>query len=149
MDRIVQAYRAAWKQYATFDGRATRLDFWGYFLVNGMILIVGPVLVVFGEGGDLTGDPAPGLVIVNTALLVYVLAQIVPSIAISVRRLHDTGHSGWWTCSVLLGLLGYPVLIVFWSLPSEARANDYGPSVGHSPTENGLWPPPVGSTRLT
>jgi len=149
VDRIFRAYRAAWQQYATFDGRTSRRDFWGYFLVNGMILVIGPVLILFGEGGDLTANPAPGLVIVNTVLLVYALAQIVPSIAVSVRRLHDTGHSGWWTCFALIGLFGYPVLIVFWSLRSETVPNDYGPPSARTQTESGAGSPPVGSTRLT
>ena len=62
------------------------------------------------------------------------LALLIPSIAVGVRRLHDTGRSGWWLLIALIPLVGAIVLLVFTVQDSEAGANSYGPNPKVSPT---------------
>ena len=60
--------------------------------------------------------------------LIFLLASIIPSIAVQVRRLHDTGRSGWWILLSFIPLVGPIVLIVFYVMDSEAGVNKYGPN---------------------
>ena len=59
---------------------------------------------------------------------IYMLAALIPGWAVAVRRLHDTGKSGWWWLIVFVPFIGAIVLIVFWVLDSAPGANQYGPN---------------------
>ena len=91
------------KRYADFSGRSRRMEFWMWqlFQVIVYVIVLGLAMVV-GAGGMLTGDPTAMAGAGGAALLIiglyalYALAVIIPSIAVSVRRLHDTNRSGWW-----------------------------------------------------
>ena len=91
------------KRYADFSGRSRRMEFWMWqlFQVIVYVIILGLAMVV-GAGGLMTGDPtamagAGGAAMLILGLyLIYALAVIIPSIAVAVRRLHDTNRSGWW-----------------------------------------------------
>ena len=98
---FTEAVRTCLKlKYATFQGRASRSEYWYfflfYFLVLFGLLIVGAALM--GLFGGFAGDPAdnPIMFIVFLPAILAVLAMIVPIIAVSVRRLHDRDMSGWW-----------------------------------------------------
>ncbi|HEY1103093.1 MAG TPA: DUF805 domain-containing protein [Burkholderiaceae bacterium] len=103
----------ALKNYATFTGRARRKEYWMFVLFY--------VLILFG------------LSIVDALLgtgffgAIFVLGMVIPSIAAAVRRLHDTGRSGWWMLIGFIPLVGL-VLIYFLVLDSDASDNAYGPS---------------------
>jgi uncharacterized membrane protein YhaH (DUF805 family) len=58
----------------------------------------------------------------------YSLAVLIPALAVAVRRLHDTGRSGWWLLIGLIPLVGPIVLLVFYLLDSDREPNAYGPS---------------------
>jgi uncharacterized membrane protein YhaH (DUF805 family) len=60
--------------------------------------------------------------------LIYSLAVLIPGLAVGVRRLHDTGKSGWWLLLVLIPIVGIIVLIVFWATDGEPGVNEYGAS---------------------
>ena len=116
------------KKYAVFSGRARRKEYWMFQLVNMMIFLVlaaGLVLPALEKGQR----RAPALTAGFSFLLLfaYALAMVIPSLAVSVRRLHDTALSGWW---VLIGLipLGGLVLLVFHLLDSNPGPNRYGPN---------------------
>ena len=110
------------KNYANFEGRARRSEYWYYTLANILIVlpifIIGIVLIGFLELEFL----AP--VFSGILLLIY-LTLFIPSLAVAVRRLHDTGKSGW---ALLLGLIpfGGIVLIVFFILDSDHGDNKWG-----------------------
>ncbi|WP_432486706.1 DUF805 domain-containing protein [Kineococcus sp. SYSU DK018] len=125
------AVSSVFRQYATFSGRARRSEYWwfqlalvlGYLalgLAGGLLSVL--TGAVAGERGQAVLAPVLGLL-----LLVGALAVAVPAWAVAVRRLHDTGRSGWW---VLLGQL--PVvstaLFVFTLLDSAPGPNAHGPS---------------------
>jgi len=112
---IIYYYLAVLKKYATFQGRARRKEYWYFFLAN---IIVGIVLAVIG------------LIIKDKGILggLYALALMIPGIAVTVRRLHDTNHSGGWWFIVFVPLIGGIVLLVFTLYDSQPGTNKYGPN---------------------
>lgn len=103
------------KKYAVFDGRARRQEYWMFFLINIIIAIVISIL----EG--MVGSPG----IIST---LYSFAVLLPGIAVSVRRLHDTDRSGWWLWISLIPLLGLLVLLFFVIQEGHPGTNQYGPN---------------------
>lgn len=105
-------------QYADFEGRTGRQAFWMFilfsFLLNFVIGIVEGML---------------GTMILG---LLFSLAILVPSIAITARRLHDTNKSGWWQLIALVPFIGIVILIVLCVLPGTEGDNDYGSSTNGS-----------------
>lgn len=114
-------YLMALKKYAEFQGRAQRKEYWMFTLFNflAMVLlgVVGALLGGGGEGG--LGDVLQGL---------YGLGVLVPGIAVTVRRLHDIGKSGWWGLVALIPLIGSLILIYFAAKDSQPETNEYGPN---------------------
>jgi uncharacterized membrane protein YhaH (DUF805 family) len=108
-------YLEVLKKYAVFDGRARRTEYWMFVLFN--------VLISFGLG-FLEG--ALGIPSVLSGL--YGLAVLVPGIAVSVRRLHDTNRGGLWVLLALIPLVGAIILIVFMAQDSDSGENQYGPN---------------------
>ena len=102
------------QHYFDFEGRARRKEFWMFVLVNLFVAIgVGIIGSMFGIEQTLSG--------------LYSLAVFIPYLAVSVRRLHDTGRTGWWVLIYLIPLLGALVLLVFYVLDGEPGENEYGP----------------------
>ena len=117
------------RKYADFSGRARRSEYWWFFLFNVLVGAVASVLdAIIG-----TRYGSTGLI----EILVQ-LALLVPGIAVGVRRLHDTGRSGWWLLIALVPIVGVIVLIVFMVQDSQGE-NQYGPS----PKAYAEVPPPV------
>ncbi len=114
-------YLMALKKYAEFQGRSQRKEYWMFTLFNflAMVLLgaVGALLGGGGEGG--LGDVLQGL---------YGLGVLVPGIAVTVRRLHDIGKSGWWGLVALIPLIGSLILIYFAVKDSQPENNEYGPN---------------------
>ncbi|OOH89288.1 hypothetical protein BMT54_06885 [Pasteurellaceae bacterium 15-036681] len=106
-------YLEVLKKYATFTGRARRKEYWFFMLFNMIASIVLSVIdVAIG-----TIDYQSGLGIISG---IYTLAVFIPSLAVTVRRLHDTGRSGWWLLITLLPLIGLIVLLVFMCMDSQS-----------------------------
>ena len=103
------------KHYADFSGRANRKQFWLYALWLGVVYIV--IGILSAALGEKAGTVLSALV---------GLALIVPNLAITVRRLHDTDRSGWWVLITLLPLIGGLILFVFELLPGTLGANRFG-----------------------
>ena len=112
-------YLEVLKKYAVFNGRARRKEYWYFFLFNIIISIV--LAVIDGVTGSLS--PEAGMGLLGT---IYTLAVLVPGIAVSVRRLHDTERSGWWLLIALIPLIGAIVLLVFMVQDSKPGQNQYG-----------------------
>ena len=107
------------KKYAVFNGRARRKEYWFFALFNIIISIV--LAVIDGITGSYSAAFGMGLL-----GAIYMLAVLVPAIAVSVRRLHDTDRSGWWMLIILVPLIGAIVLLVFMVLDSSPSQNQYG-----------------------
>jgi len=103
------------KKYAVFSGRARRKEFWMFLLFNIIIAIV--LGIIEGIIGS------PGII-----GMLYSLAVLIPSIAVSVRRLHDTDRTGWWVLIGLVPFIGFIVLLIFMVFDGTPGENQYGPS---------------------
>jgi uncharacterized membrane protein YhaH (DUF805 family) len=112
-------YLEALKKYAVFSGRARRKEYWYFVLFN---IIIGIVLG-FIDGATGSFSPEAGMGLLGG---IYTLAVLIPGIAVSVRRLHDTDRSGWWLLIALVPLIGAIVLIVFMVQDSKPEKNQYG-----------------------
>lgn len=112
-------YLEVLKKYAVFSGRARRKEYWYFFLFNVLITIV--LLVIDGMTGTLNAEAGIGLL-----GGIYALAVLIPALAVSVRRLHDTDRSGWWLLIMLIPLIGVIVILVFTVQDSKPGENQYG-----------------------
>ena len=109
------------KKYAVFKGRARRKEYWYFALFNIIVsFVLGVVDVLTGSFSSEDGMGLLGAI--------YSLAILIPAIAVSVRRLHDTGRSGWWLLIILIPLIGAIILIFFTVQDSKPEENKYGPS---------------------
>jgi uncharacterized membrane protein YhaH (DUF805 family) len=114
------------RKYADFQGRARRSEYWMFAL---FVLIVDVVLYALlgmsGSFGPGAAGPSGGALIVLLMLSVFGLAMFIPSLAVGVRRLHDTNRSGWWLLLGLVPFLGI-VILIFMLLPGTPGTNTYG-----------------------
>ncbi|MDY0106928.1 MAG: DUF805 domain-containing protein [Giesbergeria sp.] len=97
-----QAIQSCLGQYATFSGRASRSEFWWFFLFQVLVM----------AATSLLGDVAYGLAS---------LALMLPALAVGTRRLHDIGRTGWWQLLLLTGI-GFLVLLYWWVQPSDGSS---------------------------
>ena len=119
-------YLRALKKYAEFSGRARRTEYWMFTLVNVVIaMVLGVIEGILGGPGILGA--------------IYGLAMLLPSLAVTIRRLHDTGRSGWLCLIALIPVVGAIVLLVFLVLDSQPGPNEYGPN----PKEVSTQPQPA------
>ena len=116
---MIQYYLTVLQKYATFSGRARRAEYWWFALANFIISVVLMIagILIFGSTSNYA----------DTFLAVYSLFVLLPSVAVTVRRLHDTGHSGWWYFISLVPLIGPIVILIFMCTDSEPNENKYGP----------------------
>jgi len=113
-------YLEALKKYALFNGRARRKEYWYFFLFNIIITIV--LNDIYGEiFGSFIAYQGIGLL-----GKLYILFVVIPSCAVSVRRLHDTGRSGSWLLIGLVPVFGALVVLVFMVEDSQPYENQYG-----------------------
>lgn len=108
------------QNYANFNGRARRKEFWMFFLFN---LIFGIAAIIADNIIGFTfGDSGYGIL-----YLIYNLVVVLPTIAVTVRRLHDTGKSGWFYFIALIPIIGSIWLLVVLCSDSD-YPNEYGPN---------------------
>lgn len=107
------------RKYTVFEGRARRKEYWIFALISALILIF---LSLIDEmtGWKVWDDE-------GVLSLVYSIAVFVPTLAVVVRRLHDTDRSGWWVLIALIPLVGAIVLLVFLILRGNEGDNRFGP----------------------
>ncbi len=103
------------KKYATFSGRARRKEYWMFYLFNN-VMAFSLLMIEMMLGG-------PGAI-----GLLYILGTIIPSLAVAVRRLHDTDRSGWWLLLSIIPFVGPLVVFIFTVLDSSPGQNSYGAS---------------------
>jgi uncharacterized membrane protein YhaH (DUF805 family) len=113
-------YLDALKKYAEFSGRARRKEYWMFALFNAIILVAIVVFTLVIASMDESLSMIGGLLII-----VYSLATLLPGLAVAVRRLHDTGRSGWWFLIAFVPFGGI-VLLVFTVQDSAPGENQYG-----------------------
>ena len=121
------------KRYADFSGRSRRMEFWMWQLFQ-VIVYFGVIILamIVGAGGMMTGDPGAAMAGGGAAMIImllyglYALAVLVPSLAVAVRRLHDTNRTGWW---VLAPIVPY-VIGIFAAFGGVASGSQGGMAAG-------------------
>jgi uncharacterized membrane protein YhaH (DUF805 family) len=113
-------YLEVLKKYAVFEGRARRKEYWFFVLFN----IIFAMVLAFLDGMFGTFDAESGFGVLSG---IYGLAVLIPGIAVTFRRLHDTDRSGWWWLILFIPLIGAIVILVFMVIDGTSGQNQYGP----------------------
>src|SRR5215207_6279699 len=108
-----EAVRSGFENYATFDGRASRPAFWWWILFAILVTIAANIV-----------DAIIGIPIFS---LVVALGLFLPNLSVGIRRLHDTGRTGWWILIGLIPIIGFIVLLIFYLQKGDPGENSYGP----------------------
>ncbi|MDW8416377.1 MAG: DUF805 domain-containing protein [Bacteroidia bacterium] len=115
-------YLSVLRNYAVFSGRARRMEFWMFVLINSIFsLLLSGIDRLMARALEWEAS----IPILNG---IYNLVVFLPSLAVAVRRLHDTGRSGWWILLGLIPCIGPIVLLVFFLQNSQPGTNQYGPN---------------------
>jgi uncharacterized membrane protein YhaH (DUF805 family) len=111
----------ALRKYAVFAGRSRRKEFWWFFFINLLIVFALKFIdILLGKFNHVSH--------LGPASTTYELATVVPIIAASVRRLHDTNRSGWWYLVILIPFVGWIPLSIVLAEESQPGENKYGPN---------------------
>jgi len=107
-------------RYAEFGGRARRKEFW-YFVLMNIIIVVGFSFIdgLLGTYGSNTG--------LGLLSGIYFIAVLIPAIAVSVRRLHDSSLSGFWILLSFVPMIGTLILVILYVRDSTPEENKFGP----------------------
>ena len=109
------------KRYADFSGRSRRKEYWmfvlGVFLAAIVLSIIEGILGMSGMVGGVYGP----------LTTIFLLAVIIPSIAVQVRRFHDQDKSGWMVLLALIPILGGLAVLIFMCLEGTRGSNRFGP----------------------
>ncbi|KAA6184389.1 DUF805 domain-containing protein [Thiohalocapsa marina] len=114
-------YLAVLKKYTVFSGRAQRAEYW-YFTLFNLLIAIGLGLVDSSLG---TLNPETGYGLFSG---LYIILVLIPSLGVGVRRLHDTGRTGWWILVGLIPVIGTLILIFFFVQDSTPGSNAHGPN---------------------
>lgn len=111
---FVQAVQTCCKKWVTFTGRASRSEYWWFFLFNFLLFLIVPIT---------------GLLSVKLIAIIFAIAYIyltIAMIAVAIRRLHDIDRTGWWILIGLVPVVGFIVLLIFYLTPGTEGSNQYG-----------------------
>jgi uncharacterized membrane protein YhaH (DUF805 family) len=127
---FAEAVNSVLRQYAIFRGRARRAEYWWFILFTLLVsLVAGVIDTALGT------TMQSGVGFVGT---VASLALLLPTLAVTVRRLHDTDRSGWWVLAFLIPIVGFELWLVFMLSDSNPEPNRFGAS----PKQFGVAPGP-------
>lgn len=123
-----QAVASYFQNYVNFSGRAPRSAYWWVFLFNVIVAIVASILdQSLGIAYTIQGPTGPMSLGYGPIYSIYLLAVLIPSLALSVRRLHDRDKSGWWFLLVFIPIVGAIILLVWFMLKGTEGDNRFGP----------------------
>ena len=142
VQRIWSYYSAPWRRYLDFDGRSTRREFWTFYIGNALVYLLANALDAglglvkeFGQDGPIS--------------LLFLLASLVPLIAVAVRRLHDGARSGAWVLSYLIPLVGWIIALVQLLAGGTVGPNRFGDDPRRRPTPDIAFPDDGGPPYAT
>ena len=128
---FAEAIKSFWSNYAMFKGRARRSEYWFiqlFLIITNVAVGAIDLALMNGDVDRFIANGGGGIV-----GLVWIFVTIVPALAVLVRRLHDTGKSGWWVLMGFVPFAGAIVLFVFTVLDSTPGENKHGPSAKDAP----------------
>jgi uncharacterized membrane protein YhaH (DUF805 family) len=118
---FADAVRTCLSKYADFTGRARRSEYWYFVLFEILVSIAASIIdAILGTRGTMGGTGVVGLL--------AGLALLLPGLAVTIRRLHDIGRSGWWWLISLIPIVGWIIILVWTCTDSQPGANQYGAS---------------------
>lgn len=123
--KLFESYKLAWQNFANFKGRARCSDYWQFVLANiivtfGISIISAPLMAVLGVLGEIP-------------LVLYMLAIMIPSLSLLVRRLQDTGKEWYYILVALIPIVGSIILLIWCTKNSVMDENKFGPSPKYTP----------------
>jgi uncharacterized membrane protein YhaH (DUF805 family) len=120
----IQAVSSGFRRYVDFKGRSSRSEFWWWILFATIVSVAADILDnALGIQGSFYGERVVlGLLNTLVGLVIF-----LPYLAVSVRRLHDRGRSGFWLFIVLVPIIGVILLIVWYAMRGNEGTNNYGP----------------------
>src|SRR5438105_1179695 len=122
-----QAVASYFQNYVNFHGRAPRSAYWWVFLFNVIVAVITSILdQSLGIAYTMQGPAGPISLGYGPIYSIYVLAILLPSLALSVRRLHDRDKSGWWFLLVFIPIVGAIILLIWFALPGTPGDNRFG-----------------------
>jgi len=121
------------KNYFQFSGRARRQEYWIFTLVN--LLVTALAIVIDNITGLTVESEFYGLF-----YILYCLAVMIPGLAVAIRRLHDTGRSGWYFLLAFIPVVGSIWLLILFCLNGETGPNQYGENPKETEFLNSLDP---------
>jgi len=119
--------RGLTQNYATFRGRARRKEYWGYVLFSALAMLTLCILGLIADGAAGNLDSRDGPLLTMAICGLFILATLLPGIAITVRRIHDMGLSGWFYLLVFIPYVGALIIFVLTLIPSQRQENRWGP----------------------
>ena len=122
------AIRSVFGKYAEFSGRAARSEFW-YWVLFILLVSIGLSIIDGAFIAPMTGYEAFAPEAGQPLQLLFNLATLLPTLAVSVRRLHDTDRSGWWLLLGLIPIIGNLILLWWYIQAGTTGDNEYGPPV--------------------
>lgn len=145
-----EAISRAFRNYCCFTGRASRSEFWWFILFSSILycIVMGisismnsSALETIAEDPDYINNSATASAMISlyTIPWIFSLAIFLPTLGLTFRRFHDSGHSGWWWLITFIPLVGIIVYFNFTLQPSQMFENKYGPIPN---TEGDQLPPP-------
>ncbi|WKW46399.1 DUF805 domain-containing protein [Myroides sp. JBRI-B21084] len=118
--------KVVFENYANFNGRARRAEYWNFVLCNFLIAMVFYLPIIFSILTISQGELSPLFYIFYGLFIVYNLVVLIPTLAVAVRRLHDIGKSGWFYFVGLIPIVGSIILLVWLFTDGERGSNLYG-----------------------
>ncbi|EMG27322.1 hypothetical protein X560_2532 [Listeria fleischmannii 1991] len=140
---FLEAYKSFWRNYVNFSGRSSRSEYWYVFLWNIIIVAVFYILMLIVGLSSVTAAMSTSspeevfaamfagpMLFIMLLFWLYGLANIIPALSLSIRRLHDSGKSGWFILLGLIPFVGSIIVIVFMCLPSVEDGGKKGDEYG-------------------
>ncbi|RJG42195.1 DUF805 domain-containing protein [Motilimonas pumila] len=115
----MQWYINVWKNAFNFSGRARRKEYWMFYLINMLVSLALVFVDMAISGGSLESG-------VGILSIIYSFILVIPALAVTFRRLHDTSRSAWWILICLIPLVGAIILLIFMVLDSSEDENKWG-----------------------
>jgi uncharacterized membrane protein YhaH (DUF805 family) len=126
---MIAAWRhAVFHNYAEFNGRMHRAEFWWFYLFES-IIFWSPVILMGILSGGSTTHSTPLENVISVLWFLFLMATFLPQLAAQIRRLHDAGFSGWWTLLSyipFINIIGFIPLLILLALPSKASGSRFG-----------------------
>ncbi|MCC8180154.1 MAG: DUF805 domain-containing protein [Planctomycetes bacterium] len=121
-----QWYMRAWRRWKDFSGRARRKEYWTFVIINTVFTFLLQTGVQYFT--DETGYTFGIGHVLNIIAWLFSLFILIPGLAVSYRRMHDRGKSGWWLLLYIIPLIGWLILVIMFVQDSQPGPNRYGPN---------------------